>query len=77
MTRRVSASEQGQLQGANSCMMGIAGTFSPLVFTQIFAWFISEAAFFHLPGAPFFLAAVMMVIGLIIVLKAIPPVQAP
>ncbi|QGX38338.1 TCR/Tet family MFS transporter [Permianibacter aggregans] len=77
MTRRVSASEQGQLQGANSCMMGIAGTFSPLLFTQIFAWFISEAAFLHLPGAPFFLAAVMMVIGLIIVLKAIPPVQGP
>jgi DHA1 family tetracycline resistance protein-like MFS transporter len=66
MTRRVSASEQGQLQGANSSLMGIAGMFAPLVFTQVFAVFISPAAPVVLPGAPFYLAGLLMVLALFI-----------
>ena len=36
MTRRVSPREQGQLQGANSSLMGIAGMTGPLIFTAVF-----------------------------------------
>ena len=67
MTRRVSAQEQGQLQGANSCIMGIAGTFSPVIFTQVFAYFIHESTVVHIPGAPFYLAGVLMMLALFIV----------
>jgi DHA1 family tetracycline resistance protein-like MFS transporter len=40
MTRLVSPSEQGQLQGANSSVLGIASLIGPLLFTQTFALFI-------------------------------------
>ena len=37
MSRLVGASEQGQLQGANSSIMALAGLFGPGLFTQTFA----------------------------------------
>jgi DHA1 family tetracycline resistance protein-like MFS transporter len=66
MTRRVSASEQGQLQGANSCLMSISGIFGPLLFTQVFAVFISSRRGWELPGAPFLLAGLMLVLALLL-----------
>jgi DHA1 family tetracycline resistance protein-like MFS transporter len=55
MTRRVQPSEQGQLQGANSSLRGIAGLFGPGLFTLTFATFIGAWRDWHLPGAPFLL----------------------
>jgi DHA1 family tetracycline resistance protein-like MFS transporter len=63
MTRRVSPSEQGELQGANSSVMGITGMIGPGLFSVTFASFISVRAAWHLPGAPFLLAAVLMIGG--------------
>src|SRR5262249_27236971 len=40
MTRHVEPSQQGQLQGANSSIMGITGMMGPVIFTQTFASFI-------------------------------------
>jgi len=37
MTRRVAPTEQGQLQGANGSLLGIAAMVAPLAFTQVFA----------------------------------------
>lgn len=66
MTKRVSASEQGQLSGANSSVMGITGMIGPTLFTVTFATFISTRASWHMPGAPFFLAALMMATAVVI-----------
>jgi MFS transporter, DHA1 family, tetracycline resistance protein len=66
MTRHVSPSEQGQLQGANSCLMSISGIVGPLLFTQVFAVFISSRRDWHLPGAPFLLAGAMLLLALYI-----------
>ncbi|HEX4477409.1 MAG TPA: TCR/Tet family MFS transporter [Polyangiaceae bacterium] len=63
MTARTSPSEQGQLQGANSSIMGIAGLFGPGLFTLTFAAFIGKDAPAHLPGAPFLLAGLMLVLA--------------
>ena len=60
MSRYVSESEQGQLQGANASMMGIASLIGPGIFTQSFALFIGAGAIVYLPGMPFLLAAVML-----------------
>lgn len=57
MTRHVAASEQGQLQGINGSFMGLTGIFGPALFTFTFAEFIGPHADWHLPGAPFLLAA--------------------
>lgn len=64
MTRRVSPSEQGQLQGANSSLMGITGLIGPGLFTLTFASFIGAHRDWRLPGAPFLLAAILMIIAL-------------
>jgi len=60
MSARVGASEQGQLQGANTSLQGIAGMLGPGLFTQTFAACIGPLAAWHLPGAPFFAAAAML-----------------
>jgi DHA1 family tetracycline resistance protein-like MFS transporter len=66
MTRHVSPSEYGELQGANSSIMGITGMIGPGVFTLTFASFIGARASWHMPGAPFLLAAIMMIVAIVI-----------
>lgn len=61
MTRHVGPSEQGQLQGANSSIQGIANLVGPFMFTLAFAWAIGSGKNWHFPGAPFMLAAVLLV----------------
>jgi DHA1 family tetracycline resistance protein-like MFS transporter len=65
MSRQVSGSEQGQLQGANSSIMGIASMFGPGLFTQTLALTIGEGRW-HLPGAAFLLAALTLVFAIVI-----------
>lgn len=63
MTRRVSPSEQGQLQGALASLAGIAGMLGPSLFTHIFAAFIGPQADWHLPGAPYLLSSLLLLTG--------------
>jgi DHA1 family tetracycline resistance protein-like MFS transporter len=58
MSRRVSESEQGQLQGANSSSRSITGLIGPAIFTTSFAWLLG-----WLPGAPFLLAALLLLVA--------------
>ncbi len=66
MSRRVSVSEQGQLQGANSSLRGVAGLFAPGLFTITFATFIGARSSWHLPGAPFLLAAALLLMAAVV-----------
>src|ERR671931_1098168 len=60
MTRRVSPSEQGQLQGANASIVGLTGIIGPILFTSIFSYFIAPSSVAYVPGAPFYLAALLV-----------------
>lgn len=60
MSRRVAPNEYGLLQGANASIMGIAGIVGPLLFTQVFAYFLHPHHGVSVPGAPFFLGAGLM-----------------
>ena len=60
MSRRVGSSEQGQLQGANASVTGIANLFGPGLFTQAFAFAIGPGMDWQLPGAPFLIAALLI-----------------
>ena len=60
MTHLVDHTEQGQLQGALSSIMGIASVFGPGLFTQTFADAIGRHASWDIPGAPFLLAALLL-----------------
>jgi len=70
MTRHVSASEQGQLQGAVTSLRGIAGLVAPGLFTQTFAIFIARERASALPGAPFLLAALLVVASMTLAWRA-------
>jgi DHA1 family tetracycline resistance protein-like MFS transporter len=60
MTRAVDPTHQGRLQGANSCLGGIAGLIGPGLFTSTFALSIRPGQGWNLPGAPFLLAAALL-----------------
>jgi len=64
MTRRVGTNEQGKLQGALASAIGIAGMIGPILFSQVYAWAISEGAHLHVPGAAFLVAALLNLIAL-------------
>jgi len=56
VTRRVSASEQGRLQGASASLAGMAGVIAPTMFGYTYAWFVG-AGHPYVPGSAFLLAA--------------------
>jgi DHA1 family tetracycline resistance protein-like MFS transporter len=56
MTRAVGPDEQGQLQGANQSLAGLASVIGPSLFGLSFAWSVRHPAA-HLPGLPMLLAA--------------------
>ena len=70
LSHKTSASEQGQLQGAINSLRGIAGLIGPGLFTYIFSKSIGADAIFRIPGTPFFTAAAMLLVSLIIALRA-------
>jgi len=64
MTQRVSPSEQGELQGALGSLRGIAMVIGPGMFSGTFALFIAPGK--SLPGAPWYLAAFLLVASLVV-----------
>jgi DHA1 family tetracycline resistance protein-like MFS transporter len=68
MSRVVDPTQQGQLQGANSCLSGITGLIGPSLFTGTFAEFIRPNRAWSLPGAPFYLAASLLGIAFLLTL---------
>jgi DHA1 family tetracycline resistance protein-like MFS transporter len=79
MSRRVGPTEQGQLQGATSSIMGITGLIGPILFTLTFAHFIGAGRGWNLPGAPFLLAALLLTTALLVAWRVtrVPAVSAP
>lgn len=63
MSRLVSETEQGRLQGANSSVTGIANLLGPGLFTSAFAFAIAPARGWQLPGAPFLIATLLLAIA--------------
>lgn len=65
MSSRVSASEQGELQGAIGAAQGFALMIGPLAMTRSFEHYAAEDAISYIPGAPFYLAAFLAALALV------------
>ena len=76
MTRRVSPQQQGQLQGANSAMMGITSIIGPTLYLAPFAWVVRHDATLHMPGLPVLIAAVLMLAGTALAFRFAHPISA-
>ena len=82
MTRRVSESEQGELQGAIGSLCSMAWIIGPGVFTFTFAYFIDPAHGWNAPGAPWYLGAFLLFVAMSMatrIPKLVPltPLSAP
>jgi len=75
MTRLVAPNQQGQLQGATNSVQSVSQLVGPFLFTLTFAWFIGAQAPVKLPGAPFLLAAVLLVLALVIAARVLTGVK--
>jgi len=66
MTRQVSESEQGQLQGANMSVASIAGVMSPLFFGWIYSLSVGTQAPIAITGLAFYIAAAVLLAAAVI-----------
>jgi len=78
MTRLVDPRQQGELQGANGAVLGIAAMIGPGLFALTFSRFISTDQQWQVPGAPFFLAGLLLALAWLIGLNVgrAPPAGA-
>ncbi len=65
MTRLVGPTEQGQLQGANQSLMGMASVVGPILFGLSFAWAVRNPSW-NLPGLPMLIASFTMLCCLLL-----------
>ena len=70
-TQLVAPDQQGQLQGATNSVNSIAQLVGPFLFTLTFAYFISAGAPLKLPGAPFLLASLLLLLALVIAARTL------
>jgi len=75
MTQAVAPDRQGQLQGATTSVQSVAQLIGPFLFTLTFAWFIGPQAPARLPGAPFLLASVLLVLALLLAARTLAGVR--
>ncbi len=66
MTRHVSPKQQGQLQGANGSVIGIAQLMGPTIFAGTFAYSIGAGRDWQLPGAAYLLGAALYLVAAVL-----------
>jgi DHA1 family tetracycline resistance protein-like MFS transporter len=71
MAGKVPPNEQGELQGALTSLMSLASIIGPLLMNNLFFYFTHSQAPVYLPGAPFFLGAVLMLLSAVIAFKTL------
>jgi MFS transporter, DHA1 family, tetracycline resistance protein len=71
MAGKVPPNAQGELQGAITSTMSLAAIIGPFVMNNLFFYFTHSNAPFYLPGAPFYLGALLMLTSAIIAYKTL------
>ncbi|HET9804656.1 MAG TPA: TCR/Tet family MFS transporter [Candidatus Acidoferrum sp.] len=82
MAKHVDHSSQGKLQGGINSLRALTGMAGPILYTQVFSAAISPGAKYHIPGAPYLLAAVLLCLSLLLAVyvtraHGIVPAPAP
>jgi DHA1 family tetracycline resistance protein-like MFS transporter len=75
-TQLVAPDQQGQLQGATNSVQSVSELVGPFLFTLTFAYFIGAQAPARLPGAPFLLAAALLMLAIVIAVRTLSPISA-
>jgi DHA1 family tetracycline resistance protein-like MFS transporter len=70
MSNQVPANEQGELQGGLTSLMSLSSVFGPWTMTTLFYYFTNFKDKRYLPGAPFILGALLMLIAALLVIRS-------
>jgi MFS transporter, DHA1 family, tetracycline resistance protein len=71
MSKRLGPSVQGELQGANGSLSGIAGMIGPSLFSGIYAFGLTEKSSIAFAGLPFLVAALCLLVGFIVAYRTL------
>lgn len=71
ISNQVPPTEQGELQGALTSLISLTSIIGPLIMNNLFAYATAKDSWFFLPGAPFFLAALLIFISGFLALKTL------
>jgi len=69
MSRAVPASEQGLLQGAMASITNLTSIAGPVIWTGLFGYWVSPAAPFILPGAAFYVSALVFCLAWVLAVR--------
>jgi DHA1 family tetracycline resistance protein-like MFS transporter len=69
-TNKVAKNEQGELQGAITILNSISVIIGPAIFSFLFYHYTNKHAGLYFPGAPYLLAAVLMVISTFLAIRS-------
>ncbi len=70
ITKSVQPHEQGAVAGSLIALQSIANVIAPIAASNVFAYFISDKAPIHFPGAPLMLASILAAVGTVIAVWA-------
>ncbi|GAA3989221.1 TCR/Tet family MFS transporter [Mucilaginibacter dorajii] len=70
MTNQVPANEQGELQGGLTSLMSLSSIFGPWIMTTLFYYFTRNTTKLYVPGAPFILGALLMLIAALLAIRS-------
>ena len=76
ITQQVGADVQGRIQGALMSLVSLAGVIGPPLFAGSFGYFIDKRSPVHLPGAPWYIAAVLLGSAVLIAWRFARPAPA-
>lgn len=71
ISNKVPANQQGELQGGLTSLLSLTAIVGPLLMTNVFAYFTSENSSIQFAGAPFAVAAILIVISFLFSLSTL------
>jgi MFS transporter, DHA1 family, tetracycline resistance protein len=70
MSNQVPDNQQGELQGGLTSLMSLSAIFGPWFMTYIFYYFTNANAPVHLPGAPFIIGSILMLLSALLAIRS-------
>jgi DHA1 family tetracycline resistance protein-like MFS transporter len=75
ISNQVPDNEQGELQGALTSLMSITSIIGPILMTGLFSHFTAKTAPVYFPGAPFIMAAILVMISIFLAKNTLTSLQ--
>ena len=69
MTNQIPDNEQGEFQGGITSLISLTSIIGPLLMTNLFSLFTSNKNLIYFPGAPFLMAAILSIFGLLVAIR--------